>query len=203
MKRLDLKDKKFHKLLVIGKAENQKHKTMWKCLCDCGNITFVTTSNLKANRVKSCGCLRIDQLVERSTTHNKRHISLYEIWKGIKQRCFNPKSKAYKNYGGRGIIMCEDWKNNFEEFYNWSISNGYVKGLTIDRIDNNSNYCPNNCRWVSRLEQANNKRNTIYLTINNKTDSLSNWLRFYNVNRSTYMTRIKYGKTPEQALGLK
>lgn len=200
MKSLDLIGKRFHKLLVVEKANNQKHKTMWKCKCDCGSITLVTTSNLNANRVKSCGCLRIDQLIKRSTTHNQRHTSLYEVWKSIKQRCLNPQSKAYKNYGGRGICICDEWKNNFENFYKWSISNGYTKGLTIDRIDNNSNYSPQNCRWVTRLQQANNKRNTIYLTINNKTDSLSNWLRFYNVNRSTYMTRIKYGKTPEQAL---
>lgn len=200
MKSLDLIGKRFHKLLVVEKANNQKHKTMWKCKCDCGSITLVTTSNLNANRVKSCGCLRIDQLIKRSTTHNQRHTSLYEVWKSIKQRCLNPQSKAYKNYGGRGICICDEWKNNFENFYKWSISNGYTKGLTIDRIDNNSNYSPQNCRWVTRLQQANNKRNTIYLTINNKTDSLSNWLRVYNVNRSTYMTRIKYGKTPEQAL---
>ena len=102
MKKLDLTGIRFGKLIVLEKAPNQKHKTMWKCKCDCGNTSFVITSNLTSNKVNSCGCLRKEQLIKRSTTHNQRHTNLYEVWKTMKQRCYNPKNLSYKNYGGRG-----------------------------------------------------------------------------------------------------
>lgn len=200
MKRLDLTNKRFNKLLIIEKADNQKHKTMWKCLCDCGNITFVTTSNLNANRVKSCGCLKNEQLVKRSTTHNQRHTNLYEVWKTMKQRCFNPKNQSYNNYGGRGIVVCDEWKTNFTSFYKWSMENGYKKGLTIDRIDNNGNYCPENCRWANRIIQANNSRWNKHIIINGKDNTLANWLRFYNISYNKYYQRLKKGLSEQEAL---
>lgn len=200
MKSLDLKGKRFHKLLVVEKANNQKHKTMWKCKCDCGNITLVTTSNLNTNRVKSCGCLRIDQLTKRSTTHNQRHTALYEVWKTMKQRCFNPKNQAYKNYGGRGIVVCDEWKTNFTSFYKWSMENGYKKGLTIDRIDNNKNYCPENCRWADRITQANNSRWNKHIVVNGKDDTLANWIRYFNTTHTKYYARIKKGLSEQEAL---
>lgn len=200
MKSLDLKGKRFHKLLVIEKVENQKHKTMWKCQCDCGNTTLVLTGNLNSNRVKSCGCLKNEKLIERSITHNQRHTNLYEVWKTMKQRCFNPNNNAYKNYGGRGITMCDDWKINFISFYKWSTDNGYNKGLTIDRIDNNGNYCPENCRWTDRRTQANNSRWNKHIVINGKDDTLANWLRFYNINYDKYYRRIKRGYSEQEAL---
>lgn len=200
MKRLDLTNRKFGKLLVIRKAKNQKHKTMWECKCDCGKITFVTTSNLTCNKIKSCGCLKNEKLIQRNSLHKQRHTNLYEVWKTMKQRCYNPKNLSYKNYGGRGIFVCDDWKNNFISFYNWSISNGYVKGLTIDRIDNNGNYCPENCRWVDRVLQANNTRFNKHITINGKDDTLSNWLKYYNITRNKYYNRIKKGFSEQEAL---
>lgn len=203
MKSLDLKGKKFHKLLVIEKVQNQKHKTMWKCLCDCGRITFASTSNLNANRVKSCGCLRNEKLIERSTSHNQRHTNLYEVWKTMKQRCFNPNNKVYKNYGGRGITVCDDWKDNFTSFYEWSMENGYKQGLTIDRIDNNSHYCHQNCRWTDRITQANNSRWNKHITIDGKDDTLANWLRFYNIKYYKYYKRIKQGLSEQEALTLR
>jgi hypothetical protein len=200
MERLDLTNKRFNKLLVIERVNNQNHKTMWRCLCDCGNETFVITSNLTCNRVKSCGCLKNEQLIKRSTTHNQRHTNLYEVWKTMKQRCSNPSNSSYKNYGGRGINVCDEWKNNFISFYNWSMLNGYKKGLTIDRINNNSNYCPENCRWVDRKVQANNSRWNKHITINGKDDTLANWLRFYNLKYYKYYQRVKKGLTEQQAL---
>lgn len=202
MKSLDLKGKRFHKLLVIEKVKNQKHKTMWKCLCDCGNTTLVLTGNLNSNRVKSCGCLKNEKLVERSSIHNQRHTNLYEVWKTMKQRCFNPNNKSYKNYGARGISVCDEWKDNFTSFYEWSMANNYNKGLTIDRIDNNNNYCPENCRWVDRVIQANNTRWNKYITINNKTDTLSNWIKFYKISYDKYYRRIKKGYSEQEALTL-
>lgn len=200
MKSLSLEGKRFHKLLVLEKVNNQNSKTAWKCLCDCGNITFVITSNLTCNRIKSCGCLKNEKLIERNTSHNQRHTNLYEVWKSMKQRCFNPNNKSYKNYGGRGITICDEWKNSFTSFYNWSMENGYKQGLTIDRINNNFNYCPENCRWSDRFVQANNSRWNKHIIINGKDDTLANWLRFYNLSYDKYYKRIKQGFSEQEAL---
>ena len=200
MKALDLTNKKFNKLSVVEKTTNQKHKTMWKCKCDCGNIVFVTTSNLTCNRVKSCGCLKTEKLIERSTTHNQRHTNLYEVWKTMKQRCFNSNNKSYKNYGARGIQVCEEWKNSFDSFYKWSMSNGYKQGLTIDRINNNDNYCPENCRWTDRTTQANNSRWNKHIIIDGKDDTLANWIRYFNTTPTKYYLRIKKGYSEQDAL---
>lgn len=199
MKKLDLIGKKFNKLLVINKVEHN-NKYLWECLCDCGNKTYVLTSNLTCGRTKSCGCLKNESLIKRSTTHNQRHTNLYEVWKTMKQRCYNSKNKSYKNYGGRGISICPQWKNDFSSFYLWSKNNGYAKGLTIDRIDNNGNYCPENCRWVTRKVQANNTRFNRFITINNQTKSLADWCRLFNLKYSCVHSRLSKGWSIKDAL---
>lgn len=200
MKCIDLSNKQFGKLRVVRKVQNQNNKTMWECKCDCGNTTFVITANLTCNRVKSCGCLRKEKTILRSTTHNQRHTNLYEVWKTMKQRCNNPNNKTYKNYGGRGISICKEWNDKFDCFYMWSIDNGYKQGLTIDRIDNNGDYCPENCRWTDRITQANNSRWNKHIIVNGKDDTLANWLRFYNLKYYKYYNRIKKGYTDQEAL---
>ena len=208
MSKLNLLNQRFGRLVVVEPSETKKGNTMWKCKCDCGNITIVSTSNLRTNRILSCGCLKLQRLLERSTTHNQRHTHLYEVWKGLKQRCFNPKHSSYHNYGGRGITVCKEWVNDFEAFYNWSYANGYstenqkdeVKKLTIDRINNDGNYEPSNCRWVDRKTQASNMRTTKLITIDGETKCLSEWFRYYNLSNWTYYTRIKSGLTPQEAL---
>lgn len=190
MKSKDLTSQRFGKLLVVKKAYCKNQKVYWQCICDCGNTTFVTTSNLRCNRIKSCGCLKVEQLIDRSSTHNKRYTKLYEVWKTIKQRCLNPKNKSYHNYGGRGIVVCKEWLNDYSSFYNWSMENGYKEGLTIDRINNNGNYEPSNCRWATRVVQCNNTRLNKYITINNETKSLADWCRHYNISYSLVRQRI-------------
>jgi hypothetical protein len=168
--------------------------------CECGSNKDYNLYQLTSGGTVSCGCLKNEQLIKRSTIHNQRHSHLYEVWKTMKQRCSNPNHISYKNYGGRGIKVCNEWQQDFTSFYEWSNSNGYKQGLTIDRIDNNGNYCPENCRWVDRIIQANNTRGNKYITINNQTDTLSNWLRHYNLTYDKYYKRIKKGFTEQQAL---
>lgn len=194
MKYKNLIGKKFNRLLVIELAESKNDNIVWKCLCDCGKITNVITANLTSGRVKSCGCLKEEKLIRRNTTHNQRHTKLYEVWKTMKQRCSNPNNKGYKNYGGRGIKVCDEWKNSFQSFFDWSMKNGYSTNLSIDRIDNNGNYCPENCRWTNRIVQANNSRWNKFITINGETHSLADWCRIYKMPYTLVSNRVsRYG----------
>lgn len=156
--------------LVIGKLkvlketdERRNGNIMWECLCVCGKIIRVRATALKRGLSKSCGCQTGIINGNRERTHGaSRSDPLYIIWQGIKTRCFNEKSFAYKDYGGRGIKMSAEWVNDFIKF-KIDMSEGYVKGLTIERKNVNGNYEKSNCIWVTRKEQANNRRTTIYM----------------------------------------
>ena len=209
MKKINLLNQKFGRLTVISQEKTNFGKTMWKCKCECGNFTIVTSTNLTCERIKSCGCIRKEQIIQRNTTHNERHTHLYEIWKSLKQRCYNPKNHGYHNYGGRGIVVCEEWRNNFQAFSQWAYSNGYSlenhnkdekSKLTIDRIDVNGNYEPSNCRWVTRKIQANNLRHTKFFTINGETHSLVEWCELLDLDYKNIYSRIYKGWSIEKAL---
>lgn len=171
---MDLSGKRFGRLVVLEYAGKKKsgsqNKTLWKCICDCGNEKITDVGALRSGHTTSCGCLHKEMFGALNRKHNLAHkCNLYSVWKSMNGRCKNPKDKSYKNYGGRGIEVCEEWQNDFKVFYDWAYSVGYnekktdkgINILTLDRIDNDGNYCPENCRWVSNLEQANNKRNTM------------------------------------------
>lgn len=150
---------RFGNLTVIEKLGCKNgHKTMVRCRCDCGNIKDVWIEHLKSGHTKSCGCYRKQYVSDKNTTHNLRYTRLYRIWLGMKARCYCKSQKGYKYYGGKGIEICEDWKNDFLKFYNWAMQNGYSDSLTIDRIDSDKNYEPSNCRWVTYYEQEHNKK---------------------------------------------
>lgn len=171
MKIYNMVGEKFNMLTVLEEC-NERDKyggKVYKCRCDCGNIHYVRGILLRNNVVKSCGCLK------HKGTHKKRNTRLYSIWNGIKQRCNNKNNPCYNHYGGRGIKVCNEWLNDFQAFYDWSMSHDYKKGLTIDRIDVNGDYEPCNCRWVDWGIQINNRRNNVYLTYNGKTQTMMQW----------------------------
>lgn len=174
---IDLTGQKFGNLTVVEVDKTVKNgRTNWKCLCKCGKYTTVPTYRLRAGETISCGCRRYET---KNQTHGMKHTRIYETWCGMKKRCYNKNEKSYSRYGGRGITVCEEWKNDFLEFYNWSMGNGYAENLTIDRIDNEKGYCPENCRWVTRTEQQRNKTNNIYLEINGERKTIAEWSAVY------------------------
>lgn len=184
----DLTGQKFGKLTVIERAENKGKNTCWLCQCECGKRKVIISYQLINGKTKSCGCL-----VGHNGTHHKSRTRLFNIWQTMKQRCNYPKNISYKNYGARGIKVCDEWNNSFEIFENWANNNGYMKNLTIDRIDNNGNYEPSNCRWVDIKMQQRNRSNNRLITINGNTKCLAEWCIIYHISPSAVWLRIQKG----------
>lgn len=186
----DLIGEKYGRLTVLNREPNGKaHNTRWKCECQCGNIVIVYASSLRSGATQSCGCL----WKERATKHNMYGTRIYCIWDGMKSRCYNKNHRAFKNYGGRGIKICDEWldkENGIVNFYNWAVQNGYKDNLSIDRIDVNGNYEPNNCRWVDNKTQSNNKRNCCYITYNNETHTAAEWAEILKIDKRTLYSRL-------------
>lgn len=146
---------KFGRLIAIKPCgKTNAGNILWICNCECGNETIVPTQHLKSGNTKSCGCLNSELVSKRFTKTGESNHRLYRIWRNMKRRCCDNTFKAYKNYGGKGISICAEWLTSFENFYNWAVSNGYQNHLTIDRIDVNGNYEPNNCQWITRSENT-------------------------------------------------
>lgn len=192
MKKLDLKNKSFGRLLVIqeNKPASIPGKVMWDCVCTCGNKITTSRANLAKGDTKSCGCLEHDLLVQRNLKHGKSKTPEYIIWKGIKARCYNQKASHYKEYGGRGICVSGFWLNSFETFLkDMGVKPG--KEYTIERRDNNGNYQKENCYWATRKEQAANKRNNRIIEYNGKTNILSGWANEFKIPVSTLHSALK------------
>ena len=197
----DMSGQKFGRLTVLKYLYSDKrHKAIWQCKCECGKIHNVRGDMLRNGRIQSCGCLQDDRRKEVLTKHNKSHTRLYKVYHAMKTRCTQKNNREYKNYGARGIVVCQEWLDDFMNFYNWAMDNGYRDGLSIDRIDVNGNYEPSNCRWTDQKTQNNNKRNNIYLNYNGKTQTLMQWVDELNLTYSCVQHRYERGWSTKEIL---
>lgn len=197
---IDLTGQKFGRLLVIERCGTAKNGgVVWKCKCDCGNISTVASCSLRRGAVVSCGCYSREKFSERLIKHGESKTRIYRCWNGIMQRCFHPKCKAYQWYGARGITVCDEWKR-FEPFKEWGLANGYADNLTIDRIDVNKGYSPENCRWVTMKIQANNRRTNHFIQYRGKPYTISQLSSISGINETTICERIKRGWDAQRLL---
>ena len=197
----DLTGQKFGRLTVVGLDDKNTRKTYWICQCECGGIKSARSDSLLCGAIKSCGCMKKEQdriNLEANHSHKQSGTRIYHIWQGMKARCYNVNDSHFHRYGGRGIVVCEEWKYSFQAFYEWAINNGYSEDLTIDRINNDGNYEPSNCRWATPKEQANNRNTNIYITIGNETKTLLYWCNMFKIDYRTVLAR--YWRSPNVTL---
>lgn len=195
---IDITGKKYNKLTVISFYDIKDKKSRWLCECDCGKQKIIYAKDLKSNNTKSCGCLRnIKKYDDKTKNFIKR---LQYIFYHMKQRCYDKNNAGYKYYGNKGITICDEWLKDINNFYNWAINNGYQENLTIERINVNGNYEPNNCRWITKTEQGYNRSNSILYTINGETKCLSEWCKLYDKDYFLVRGRLKRGNNIEEAL---
>ena len=191
---INLKGKRFGKLLVIDKTleRTKSGSVKWRCKCDCGNEVVISSASLKSG-TKSCGCYLAEwnSSTKRIYEYDRENKRIYNIWRGVKARVSEKgSSKNCQLYAKRGIKMCEEWQEDFIKFYNWAINNGYKNDLTLDRIDSNGNYEPNNCRWASSKEQANNRRTNRNITYNGETHTIQEWSTILKIPYYTIRNRL-------------
>lgn len=194
---MDINDK-YGKLTIL---EIKKGSRFIKVKCDCGNIKEVRKHDVKNNRTKSCGCIRKNK--PNSLKHGLSSTKLYIVFSAMKQRCYNKNNKDYSGYGNRGIKIYQEWLNNYEKFHNWALNNGYKEGLYIDRINNNGNYEPNNCRWINNKENTNNTRKNNHILYKGKTYTIQEFSEFCKISRTTLVQRLKLGWDLEKIVNTK
>jgi hypothetical protein len=201
---IDLTGQKFGRLTVLGLDRVESKKTYWKCMCECNNEISVRSDQLRRSWTKSCGCLQRDVTKKTAKYINYKHgeskTRLYGIWTNMKSRCYREHDDWYSEYGGRGITICNEWINDYVVFRNWALSHGYMNNLTIDRKDVNGNYEPNNCRWATLKEQANNTRYNHLMSYNGKTQTMSQWADELGIGFGALMARSRRNWTDEQII---
>lgn len=194
----ELSGQKFGRLTVERRTEHRKsdRAVFWDCICDCGNKISVDSYSLTSGNSRSCGCVRKELFRQRATKHGMSKTNIYNIWSSMIERCH---TTPHKNYGLRGIVVCDRWRTSFENFYADMGDRPSLKH-SIDRIDNNGPYSPENCRWATRAQQHRNTRQNVYITVNGETKVLSDWMKHYGLNRSSVYRWFRKGYSFEQIL---
>lgn len=206
-KLIDLTGKKFGRLTVIERDYEKKSggktpRVYWKCSCECGNITVVQSDSLRSGYTTSCGCYGKEQRLKVQTKHGLSGTRIERIYYNMISRCYNSNTPKFKNHGGRGIKVCEEWlgENGLTNFNEWAINNGYDKSLTLDRINNDGDYAPNNCRWTTNEIQHKNRRTTIYIEFNGERKTVQEWSKELDIPTNTIYGRYFKGLEPEEIL---
>lgn len=197
-KLIDLTGQTFGRLTVLRRAPDHRERVYWECRCQCGNTTVVGGTALRRGNSHSCGCLVADLLRNWSTTHGQSRSVEYYTWQCMKTRCYNEKHSKYRHYGGRGITICDDWRNDFERFY--ADMGPRPAGHSIDRINNDGNYEPSNCRWVPRAAQNANTRQNRLIEFRGETHTLAEWARRVGLPPTTLRGRLQENWTIERAM---
>lgn len=207
-RKIDLTGKTFGRLTVIEESPKRtiNGDVYWVCKCTCGGTTVVDSSSLRRGLTKSCGCLPREKMIalghrsaEWSTKHGMHNKRIYRCWDDMIKRCYNPKCNGYHIYGGRGIKVCDEWRT-FQNFYDWAKENGYTDELTLDRIDNDGNYEPSNCRWATVKFQNRNKRNNVYVTYKGEKKCLMEWSETLGIKYEPMRKRNLESNDPEYIL---
>lgn len=181
----DMTGQKCGRLIAIKRVENDKYgNAMWLCRCDCGNDVITKGQHLRSGKTKSCGCYHRDKVSKQSYRHGYSDTPLYKCWHSMKRRCLDKKAESYVNYGERGITICKEWMDPIN-FIEWALDSGYKKGLTLERVDVNGIYEPNNCTWATRATQNRNTRRNVKVKIGNNTYVLAELARKAGVTRGT------------------
>jgi hypothetical protein len=207
MKKVDRIGERFGRLTIVEEKEPKLYKPrtyarIFLCKCDCGNMVVASYTNLKAGNVRSCGCLKKDcgKGILSNESQNQDKLRLHMSWRSMKNRCSANSGRYYKNYKLRGISVCEEWKKDFNAFYEWAINNGYYPTLSIDRIDGTKGYSPDNCRWATAKMQANNIKTNVIITYNGESHTIPEWSQITNIPSYVIRNRRNYGWNVERIL---
>lgn len=201
--RKDMIGERIGRLVVTEFAGLDKYKRcLWKCKCDCGNECVVFGGHLRQGHTTSCGCVQAENrnsLILKNTTHGESRKRLYNIWYRTIQKCENPSHCKYQYYGARGISVCKEW-HDYATFAKWARANGYDESLTIDRINNDGNYEPSNCRWANMEVQSNNRRNNVLIAVDGVSHTMSEWSKIYEIPYKLLWSRLNSGWSFERAV---
>ena len=201
-KKIQMIGNRYGRLVVIEEAPRYHGgHAMWICRCDCGNITKpIMGGDLRSGKVQSCKCMHNELLSQKRKTHGETKTRLHRIWQNMKRRCDTPSVPCYDVYGGRGIKVCDEWLHDYPAFRDWALANGYADNLSIDRIDPNGNYCPENCQWATMKEQSNNLRKNVLIEINGENHTIAEWSQISGIKYTTIYQRYLRGWNGEDLL---
>ena len=199
MRAFDYTGQQFGRWTVLRRGDKPK---FWICRCECGKVKAANIDNLKAGKSTSCGCYKAELGRKHFETHGQSKTKLYAVWCAMRNRCNKPGVNGYNRYGGRGIKVCEEWQNSFVPFLGWAMANGYKEGLEIDRINNDGNYCPENCRWVTRFENMQNTRINKHIEYKGNTYTISQLAEIHGIDASLVGSCLRKGWTVEEAVTL-